>query len=83
MAVMYRYVCRASTQKCLGMQLQRIQHVDLSGLQTDSASALTSSGKYSITDVYDVLRRGQDLKRRRLHQCNSFSKTANIKVEFH
>lgn len=45
------------------MQLKCIQHVDLSGLQTHSESALTSSGKYSITDVYDVLKKGQDIKK--------------------
>lgn len=66
------------------MQFKCIQHVDLSGLQMDSESALTSSGKHSITDDYDSLKKGQNLKRRRLCQCNSFNKTVNIiKVEFH
>lgn len=56
-------MCAVHKLKCLGMQLKRIRHVDLSGMQMDSQSALTSSGKYSITDVYDVLKGGRILKK--------------------
>lgn len=51
-------MCSTCTHKCLEMQFKCIQHVDMSGLQMGSESALTSSGKHSITDDYDSLKKG-------------------------
>lgn len=51
MAVTRRW-CSTYSHKWWEMQLKCLQHVDLSGRQTDPESTLTPSGYHSITDDY-------------------------------